>query len=102
MTTIRRELPRSNVASSSRRVFIADKSRGFSFRRRPIRSQGQGRPDKPGEFAGDGRDDVLRGFPARGPLPIAPMQPLLCVPSVVNDGGRGVPLAHLEAPPTNG
>ena len=47
------------------------------LRRRPIRSLGQGRPDKAGELAGDGGHDVLFRLPASREALIAAVQPLL-------------------------
>ena len=96
MTMIRRELPRSRSASSRPESSIAQKSRGFSFRRRPIRSLGQRGPEKAGELAGDGGDDVLFRFAARGEPAIAAMQPVLRVPGVVDDGGWRAALAVSE------
>src|ERR1700752_2288274 len=87
MVMIRRELPRTEDASWRPGSLSQQFSRGFSFRRRPISSLGQRRPDEAGELAGDGGDDMLFGFAARGEPLVAAIQSLLRVPG--RDQRRG-------------
>ena len=63
---------------------------------------GQRCPEEAGEFARDGGDDVLFGFAARRQAPVASVQPMLCVPGLLDDG-RGRPaLTETERPSKKG
>src|SRR5688572_4478995 len=63
---------------------------------------GQRGPEEAGEFARDGGDDVLFGFAARRQAPVASVQPMLCVPGLLDDG-RGRPaLTETESPSEKG
>jgi len=63
---------------------------------------GQRGPEKAGEFARDGGDDVLCGFAARGQAPVASVQPMLRAPGLLDDG-RGRPtLPETERPSEKG
>ena len=91
---IRRELPRSKSASSRPEPVSHRTLEDSPFDNRPIRSVGQGGPDEAGELAGDGGDDVLFRFAARGDRAIAAMQPLLRGPRLRDDGRRRTALSR--------
>src|SRR4029079_9237959 len=95
MVMIRRELPRTEGASWRPGSLSQQFSRGFSFRRRPISSVGQRRPDKAGELAGDRGDDMLFRFATGGESLIAAIETLLRAPG--GDPGRFRSLALASA-----
>src|SRR4029450_6110172 len=96
MTMIRRELPRTEDASWRPGSLSQQFSRGFSFRRRPISSLRQRRPDKAGELACDRRDDMLLRFPPRRESLISAVEPLLGAPRNHAGGLRSVALAAAQ------